>query len=171
MGQHILFQVRELTFDAVEPRGVGGQKLQAHVVEARPVDDLGCLVGAQVVQDDPNPAAIAAANDLEKTQKVARPFAADHPAPQSAAGDFVGAHQVAHAVAARVGGAQPVGAAVLAPRGAGVRTQFQRTEFIDADYRFAAAFGRAVQPFDGVFFTSNCGSSDCFQVLVRWSER
>jgi len=171
VGEHVFFEVCELALDAVEPRGVGGNELEANIVPARPAADVGGFVHREVVGHDPQPPRVAAAQSLEQSEKLPGAFAfakvTDHPA----AAHVVSGEQLAHAVAARVGGALAMGAASALPGSAGLGPQFQRTEFIDADYLLAPRLRRAVEALRGVFFTSKSGSVDCFQVLVRWSER
>lgn len=171
MAEHVLFEVGELAFDAVEPGSVGGDELEADVVLARPAADLRGLVHREVVGDDPEPPLVAAAQRTEQGQELSGPFALAEVPDHLSGAHVVSRQQMADAVAARVGGALALGPAPALPGPAGLGPQFERAELVDADYLLAPLLRRAVEPLGGVFFTSKSGSADCFQVLVRWSER
>ena len=124
-------------------------------------------MGAEVIEDDPDWAAVSTADRFEEGEEIAGALSLNDMSPQFSGADVVGSHQVTDALAAGVGGPLTVGVASPLPGTAGVRAQLQRPELIGADYGFAPLLRGPVEPFDGVFFTSKSGSVDCFQVLVR----
>jgi len=171
MRQNKFLQMRKLTFDPIEPRGVRRQKLKADIVRPGPLQDLRRLVGRPVVENDPQPPGVLAANRPEKTQELPGTFALFEMPPELARPHVVSRQQVAHAVGASIGGAKPLRLLPLAPRLPGVRSQLQRPELVDTNHLFAPLFRRLVKGFNAVFFTSKSGSFDCFHVFVRWSEK
>lgn len=170
MGEDVLLQMRELAFDAIEPRGVGWRELQHDIVLLGPAENLWRLVCRKVVQNDMDATGVLAADGLEEIQEILGPLALFEMAPKAARPHIVGGDQMAHAVLARVSRALAVGLRFGLPGASGVRSQLQRAELVDADHGLLARLGRLVEALDGFFFLSNSGSSDCFQVLVRWRE-
>ena len=71
-----LFQGGELTFDTVEPRGIGWCQVESHIVLFRPTEHLGLEVWAIVVHDDVQRffLRVAAANPFKERQKLGPPF-------------------------------------------------------------------------------------------------
>jgi len=170
VSEHILFQVRELAFDAIEPRGVGRQPRESNVVASRPRQDLGRFVRREIIEHDVDAPGVVAPNRLEQLKKFDRALAPAEQPPDLARRDVVSGQKLAHAVAARVGGPLPMSESMGLKRSARLRAKLHRPELIDADHFPFARLGRLVEAFDGVFFPSNLGSVDCFHVLVRWSE-
>ncbi len=170
MGQDVLFQVGELAFDSVEPRRVGRRELKAHVVASGPRSDRGRLVSAQVVEHDPDPSGVLAADGLEQRQELEGSLSPPAMTPEPARSHIIGRQQMAHPVTSGIGRTLAMGRAARPPRAPAMGSKFHGTELVDADHLFASRLGRLVESLDGVFFTSNSGSVDCFQVLVRWSE-
>ena len=170
MGQDVFLQMGELAFDAVEPRRIGRREGKAHVVAPGPLANRGRFVGAQIVEHDPDPSGVLTTNGLDQSQEFHGSLSPPEVPPEPTCSHVIGRQQMAHAMAARVGGPLASRLAVHAPRASGMGSQFHGAELVDADHPLASRLGRLVELLDGVFFTSNCGSVDCFQVLVRWSE-
>lgn len=169
MCQDVLFQMCKLTLDSIEPRGVRGCKLESDIVVFDILHYRSRFVRRQIIQHNPDSPRIPTAHGFEKSQKVTGPFALCEMAPQFSGPDLVSAVEVAHAVPPTVRGAKSFRFSFALPRSSGVGPQFQRSELVDADYRFASLFRRLVERLRAVFFSSNCGSSDSFHVLLRWS--
>jgi len=170
VGEDVFLQVRELAFDAVEPGGVGGQPSESDVVAPRPGQNIGRFVSREIIEHDVESPGVAAPDRLEQLNEFDRSFASAEQAPDRARRDIIGGQELAHAVAARVGGALAMSQAAGLKRTTRLRAQFHRPEFVHGNHFLFARRGRLVEAFDGVFFTSNLGSVDCFHVLVRWSE-
>jgi hypothetical protein len=152
MGQRRLFHRRELALDPVEPGGVCRGELKAYSVGLGPRLHRVGAMRREVVEDDPEAARVAAADGLEKDEKLARALAAPEVPVQLVPAHVVIGEQMADAVGACVGGAKPLGFPFALPGAPGVGPQFQRSELIDANYRFPARLGVFVEPLDGVFF-------------------
>lgn len=121
MGQRRLFQRGEFALDPVEPGGIGGRELKAHVVGLRPFHDLLGAMSRQVVEDDPDHAGVPPSDRLEKGEKIARAFARLEVAVQFVLADVVIRQEMTDAVGTGVGGAKPGGLFLSLPEPPRVR--------------------------------------------------
>jgi hypothetical protein len=80
--------------------------------------------------------------------------------------DVVEAEEVLDALGSVVGGSHAMRPAAWRPRHPADGPHFERSPLVEADDRRARG-ARPVERTDGVFFTSNAGSCDVFQVRIR----
>lgn len=158
-----------MRFNGVQPtcvgRGVGG----LDVVGSHEGLQAGVLVGVQVIHHDveTNLQGVAGPQPREDSEQVIDRFALAHLAHEAIAVDIVEGEQLLGAVEPPVGRPEALWMANGRPASSSKGPQFERATLVEADDggTFGAAF---VEVEDAVFFDSNSGSGDCFQVLVCW---
>lgn len=169
--QRELLERREVGFDGVEPTGVGGSEDRLHVVTRQVLPHPLVTMGVEVVHDDVESGIgrVAGAQAAEGGQDIAVGLPLPHLADQAVGMHIVEGEELFRSLQPPVGGAKALGMAFGGPAAAVEGTQFQRTALVEADHR--PVFGRRrVEVEDAVFFRSNSGSGDSFQVFVCWKE-
>ena len=126
-------------------------------------------MGVEVVHHDvePDGDGVAGAEPREDGEEVIDRLALPHLADETVGMDVIEGKELFRAFIAVVGCPEPLRMPDRCPAATGQRSQFERAALVEADDR--AVVGAAlVEVEDAVFFTSNSGSGDCFQVLVCW---
>ena len=156
-----------MRLDRVQPARVGRGVNGLDVVGRHERSQAGVFVGVQVVHHDVEPEwqRIAGAQPGEDSEEVVDRLALAHLAHETISVDVVKAEKLLSAVEPPVGGPEALRVAHRRPAQAGQRPQFERPALVEADDRPALRTA-LVEVEDGVFFASNSGSGDCFQVLV-----
>jgi len=127
------------------------------------------FVGVEVIHDDVETGRerVAGAQPRKDGEEVIDGLALAHLAHQAIGVDIVEGEQLLGAVQSPIGRPEALGMADGRPAATGQWSQFKRAAFVEADDR-ASLRTACVEVEDAVFFTSNSGSGDCFQVLVCW---
>jgi len=124
-------------------------------------------VGVEVIHHDvkTDGQRVARAQPGEDGEEVIHRLTLAHLADETVGVDVIEGQQLLRAMETAVGGPEALGMADERPAPARQRPQFERAALVEADDGpvLRAAF---VEVEDSVFFTSNSGSGDCFQVLV-----
>ena len=162
-----LLQRREVRFDGVEPAGVGGGEDRLHVVRLQVLPHRGVAVAAQVVHDEVQPyvVRVAGAQPAEDRQQVLMRLAFAHLADEAVGVHIVEGEQLFRALEPPIGRPETHRMSGRRPRASVERTQLQRAALVETDHR-PIRRRRGVEVEDAVFFTSNSGSGDSFQVLL-----
>lgn len=166
-GDGELLERGEVRLDGVEPAGIGWREDGLDVVVGHERLELGMLVGVEVVHDDVEPGAqrIAGAQARKDGEKVLHRLAFAHLSDEAVGMDVVEGEELFGALEASVGRPESLGMALLGPALAVQRPQFERATLVEADD--GPVFGcRVIEVENPVFFTSNSGSLDVFQVFV-----
>ena len=162
------FEWTPMSLDGVEPAGVGRCGYQRDSVLSSEL--LKCLmtVRGEVVlnQVEARGHRIAGAQSLPGDQEIVAGFAFVNGARQAVAVNIVKPQELLGALGSSVGGTPALRMLTFRPNGAGHRFEFHGTEFVETDDS-AVRRCLGIKPQDTVFFDSNAGSGDSFQVLVR----
>lgn len=112
-----LFEFGELTFDSVQPRGIGRRPDEHDVVAFCPSADLFPTMWRDVVQDDENAFSqgVMGSHALECPQTIGPAFAFADIAPQDVLMHIVEGQQVACPVRSPIGGRESVGFGLHCP--------------------------------------------------------
>lgn len=126
-------------------------------------------MGVEVVHHDveTNRDRVAGAEPRENGEEVIDPLMLAHLANEAIGMDVVEGEELFRPFVTVVGCPEALGMADRRPAASGQGPQFERSALVEADDRptFRTAF---VEVENTVFFPSNSGSGDCFQVLVCW---
>lgn len=157
----------EVGFDGIEPAGVGRCVGRLDVVVGHERSQAGVLVGVEVIHHNVQAGGhgVAGPQPCEDGQQVADGLAFAHLADETIGMDVVEGQQLLCALEPPVGRPEALGMAHWRPALAGQRSQFERAALVEADDG-AVLRALLVEVEDAVFFASNSGSGDCFQVLV-----
>lgn len=158
-----------MRLDGVQPTGVGRRVDRLNVVLSHERLQASVLVRVEVIHHhvETDSQRVARAQPGEDGQKVLHGLALAHLADEAISVHVVEGEQLLRPLVAMVGGPEALGMPDRCPAAPGQRPQLERAALVEADDR--TAFGAAlVEVEHAVFFTSNSGSGDSFQVFVCW---
>jgi len=155
--------------DSVQPARVGGRVDGLGVVGSHEGLQAGVLVGVEVVHYDVEAdlQRVARPQPREDGEEVVDRLTLAHLADEAVGVDIVERQQLLGAVQPPIRRAEALGMADLRPAAPSQWSQFKRAALVEADDRPTCG-AALVEVEDTVFFTSNSGSGDSFQVLVCW---
>ena len=168
-GNGELLERPEVRLDGVQPAGIGRRVDGLDVVSGHKPLQAGMLVRVEVIHDDVEAGGrrIARAQPGEDGEEVLDRLAFAHLADEAVGVNVVEGEELLGSLEAAVGCPKPPGMTFLGPALAVQRPQFERATLVEADD--CPVLGRRlVEVEDAVFFTSNSGSFDSFQVFVCW---
>ena len=158
-----------MRLDGIQPTGVGRRVGRLDVVRGHERLQLRVLMGVEVIHDDVEPkfGGIARAQLGENGNEVLHRLTFAHLADETVGVNVVKGEELFGALEAEVGCAKSPGMTFLGPTLAVQRSQLERATLVEADDR--PVLGRRLVEVEyTVFFTSNSGSFDSFQVFVCW---
>lgn len=162
-----LLQRREVGLDGVQPARVGRSVGRLDVVGGHEQLQAGVLVRVEVVHHDieADVPRVARPQLCEDGEEVIDRLALAYLAHEAVGVDIVEGQQLLRAMQSPIGRPETLGMADRRPAPASQRSQFKRPALVEADDRSALRTA-LVEVEDTVFFTSNSGSGDAFQVFV-----
>lgn len=168
-GDRELLERREVGLDGVEPTGVGRRVDRLDVVRLHERAETDVLVGVQVVHDhvEARDHGIAGPQPREDGEQILHRLALAHLDDEAVGMDVVEGVDLLGALEPPVGGPEALRMTDSRPAPSRQRSQLERAALVEADDR-AVLRAALVEVEDAVFFASNSGSGDCFQVLVCW---
>jgi len=153
--------------DGVEPTRVGRRVNGLYVVGSHEGAQAGVLVRIEVVHDEVEAEGrpIAGSQPRKNREQVIDRFPLAHLGHEAVGMDIVEGEQLLRPLEPPVGRPEALRMAHWRPAPSRQRPQLERAALVEAD---DGATFRAplVEVEDSVFFTSNSGSGDCFQVFV-----
>src|SRR5262245_1578154 len=160
----------EVGFDGIEPRRVGGSPHRLNPKPAEQGQEAGMIVHVpQIIHDDEqSPAWVARAQTPEGLADFDDPLAPTEHATETIGVDIVEPQKLLGAVGAPIGGPHAQRPPAPAPGDPAQRPQFQGPPLVEANHRRPRRT-RLVELADTFFFRSNAGSSEVFQVRMRWA--
>ena len=163
-----LLEAEEVGLDSVQPTGIGGREDGLNVALSHEVGQEGGFVTAEVVHHDVESdlGGVAGSQLLKHFQDVDRCLAFVDFADKAFGVDIIESQKLLGALKPSVGSPQAARLTAWTPGAPMDGAKLKGAALIEANYR-SACRGSVVEVEDAVFFTSNCGSGDSFQVLVR----
>ena len=160
---------RQMAFETVHPRGVGGGEDEVDLMALTPLPDRLGGVRRQIVEDEVDPLGlfVAAPDGLEEGQHHRGMLLPLVMHPQLVLLDVVGAEEVADPGVPMVGGPVPYRVLLRGPRSAGMGLDLHRPHLVEADYDRILR-RPPVESVDAFFLPAKSGSFDSFHVRVRW---
>src|SRR6266545_1894063 len=162
----------EVRFDGIEPGGVGGRGHRVDVQaleqrqEARMIMDI-----VQVIHNDEQALArVACPQPAKGLAQLDDSLAPPEQAAQAVGMDVVEAEELLGAFAAMIGSPHALRLAPPPPGDPAQRLELQGPPLVEADH-CRPRRTRPVEVPDAFFFRSNAGSSEVFQVRMRWARR
>lgn len=164
-----LLERGEVGFDGIEPAGVGRRVGRLDVVVSHERSQTGVFVGVQVIHHHVKAGShgIAGPQPREHGEQVFDGLALADLTDETIGMDVVEGQELLGPLISVIGGSEALGMACQRPAATGQRPQLERAALVEADDGTALR-AALVEVEDAVFFASNSGSGDCFQVLVCW---
>src|SRR5215831_4807257 len=162
----------EVRFDGIEPGGISGCKHGMNAQASEERQEVRVIMDiVQVIQDDEEPLArITCPQAPEGLAHVDEPFTLAKQTAQAVGMNIVEPEELLGPLATVIRSPHALWPPAPPPRDSAQRLELQRSPFVEADYRRSRRT-RPVELADAFFFRSNAGSSDVFQVRIRWARR